>query len=138
MRARRDASAQPAAFLRHEKEIMRTNFDHSEKTNYLSFGTIDRRVQKFDILALRSLQTPAARMERLVTVYGAARPIIAALNATRLIPESWRAVLTIFMLTLDEVSATLDGVSEDFKAGKDQLSAEGGERVEMEPKLPVG
>jgi hypothetical protein len=117
---------------------MSTNFDHSDKTKHLSFGTIDRRVQKFDVLALSSLQTPAAQMERLVTVYGAARPIIAALKTTRLIPESWRAVLTIFTLTLDEVAATLDGVSEDFKAGKDQLSADGGEQVEMEPKLPVG
>ncbi len=113
---------------------MSTNFDHSDKTNYLSFETIDRRVQLFDILdvpPLAGAQTPAARAERLVTVYGAARPIIVALTATRLIPKSWRIVLTIFTASLDEVSAA-------FKAGKDQLSADGGEQADMEPKLPVG
>ncbi len=113
---------------------MSTNFDHPEKTNHLSFETIDRQVQKFDILAMTSpgaVQTPATRTERLVTAYGTARPIIVALTAIPFIPASWRAVLSVFTANLDEVSAA-------FKAGKDQLSADGGQQVDMEPKLPVG
>ena len=117
---------------------MRTNFDHSKKNNHYTFEAIDRRVQEFDTVALSSSRTPAAQMERLVTVYCTARPILLALTESRFIPKSWRKVLTIFTVSLDEVSATLDEVSETFKAGKDQLSADGGQQVEMEPKLPVG
>jgi len=140
---------------------MSTNFDHSRKNNHYTFEAIDRGVQEFDFRALSSLRTPAAQMERLVTVYATVRPILLALTEIRFIPKSWRAVLTIFTVSLDEVSATLDEVSEtfkagkdqspvecgeqvdveaseSFKAGKDQSPVEGDEQVEMEPKLPVG
>src|ERR1019366_3860705 len=51
-----DAATRPhepaASFGGIERTFMSTNFDHSEKTNHLSFETIDRQVQKFDILAM--------------------------------------------------------------------------------------
>jgi hypothetical protein len=109
--------------------------------NHYTFEAIDRRVQEFDILESSSrtaVQTPEALMERLVTVYATVKPILLALTDSRFIPKSWRRVLTIFTVAMDEVTATLDAVSESFKAGKDQLTDEGGDQVEMEPKLPVG
>jgi hypothetical protein len=115
---------------------MSTNFDHPEKNNHLSFETIDRRVQKFDILLFTSpaaVQTTATRTERLVAVYGTTRPILVAVTAIPFIPAAWRAVLTVFTTTLDEISAS-------FKAGKDLATApvDGAAQVAMEPKLPVG
>jgi hypothetical protein len=63
--------------------------------------------------------------------YAAARPILVALAAIPFIPATWRAVVTAFVVTLDEVGAS-------FKAGKDLAAGSATPSVEMEPKLPVG
>jgi len=102
----------------------------------ISFESIDRGVKAFDVMALASNgaeQTTETRTQRVVTVYTAARPIIVALSSVLLIPKTWRALLTVFVATLDQVSAT-------FKAGKDLATApvDGTPQVDMEPKLPVG
>src|SRR6266404_1569332 len=85
------------------KEIMSTGFDHSNKNNPLTFGSINRQVHEFDAVAFMSegaVQTPATRTQRLVTIYASARPILAALAAIPLIPAAWRTVMTIFVSTL--------------------------------------
>jgi hypothetical protein len=115
---------------------MSTGFDHSNKGNHLSFDSIDREVRKFDIVGFSSegaVQTPATSIERLVTVFDAVRPILAALaTAIPLIPVAWRTLMGVFVSTLDDVSAS-------FKAGKDlAISPVGGQpKADMEPKLPT-
>jgi hypothetical protein len=72
-------------------------------------------------------------LTRLVTIYAGVRPIPLALAAVPLVPETWRAAISVFVTTLDGVTAT-------FKAGKDLAVGDGGSTstVEMEPKLPSG
>ncbi|HXH42039.1 MAG TPA: hypothetical protein VNN08_25670 [Thermoanaerobaculia bacterium] len=115
---------------------MSTGFEHSEGGQSISFKSIDRGVREFDILVLASkgaVQTLETRTARVMAVYAPARPMLVALSTVLLIPKTWRALLTVFVATLDEVSAT-------FKAGKDLATApvDGTPQVEMEPKLPVG
>jgi anaerobic glycerol-3-phosphate dehydrogenase len=117
---------------------MSTGIDQSKKDNHLTFDSIDRHVREFDAVAFMSegaVQTSATATDRLVTVFGAVRPILTALLAATipLIPAAWRAVLTIFVSTLDDVSAS-------FKAGKDLATApvNVSPKADMEPKLPVG
>jgi hypothetical protein len=115
---------------------MSTGYNRFDKAKYLTFGQIDRQIQKFDLLAFTSpaaVQPPGSRMEHFVTVYATARPILIAIGAVALIPSKWRAVLNLFVSMLDEVSAT-------FKAGKDLATApvDADPKADMEPKLPVG
>ena len=115
---------------------MSTGFDHSNKDNHLSFDSIDREVRKFDIVGFSSegaVQTPATATERLVAVFNAVRPILMAIASTiPLIPVAWRTLMSVFVSTLDDVSAS-------FKAGKDLATApvNVSPKAEMEPKLPT-
>lgn len=82
---------------------------------HLSFGNIDREVKQFDILAFTSetaVPTASTRTKRLIEVYNSVRLILLATAATPLIPSPWRAALSVFVSSLDEVASS-------FKAGKD-------------------
>ena len=93
----------------------------------LSFATIDAHVQ-----AQSTTPAPAGQtaLERLFTRYNAIKPILAALSVIPLIPTAWRAGITAFMTTADDVAVLLAApittapsplpVNPDFKAGKDQ------------------
>ncbi len=103
----------------------------------ISFESIDEYIN-FELLDLTvecivAAQNPAAdRGKQLTKVYAMVRPMLFALAAIPLVPENWRQALTIFIVTLD-------GVTASFKAGKDLATSCGaGSSVEMEPKLPVG
>jgi len=115
---------------RKQRFIMSTGYEHIGNTP--TFGRINEQVKTFDAASFTAegaVQTPTDKVQRLTTVFAAVRPILLGLAAIPLIPPAWRAVLRVFIGTLDEVSAA-------FKAGKDL--AVGGTTVEMEPKLPVG
>jgi hypothetical protein len=115
---------------------MSTGFDHTNKDNRLTFDTIDRHVQQFDtvsFLAEGAVQTPATGAERLVAVFDAVRPILVALASTiPLIPAAWRTLMSVFVSTLDDATAS-------FKAGKDLAKApvNVSPKADMEPKLPT-
>lgn len=113
---------------------MSTGYELIDKQR-LSFESIDRAVTAFNALSLTSegaVQNLETRTQQLVTVYASVRPILYALEQIPLIPASWRAVLTVFV-------TTLDGVSAAFKAGKDLATGPvDGTKADMEPKLPVG
>jgi hypothetical protein len=116
--------------------MMSTGYEHIENAQRISFKSIDQGVMEFDVLCLAShgaAQTTETRTQRVITVYATARPIIVALSSVLLIPPTRRALLAVFVATLDEVSAT-------FKAGKDLATApvDVTPQVDMEPKLPVG
>jgi hypothetical protein len=116
---------------------MSTGFDHANKDNHLTFDSITRHVQQFDAVSFMSegaVQTPATSTDRLVAVFDAVRPILMALaSAIPLIPAAWRTLMSVFV-------STLDGVSASFKAGKDLATTpvDGQPKADMEPKLPVG
>jgi len=126
---------------------MSTGQQQETKTNDLSFESIDDQINdyvnefidQFESLdttgegAVATPQTAAGRAQQLVTTYAGVRPILVALASVPLVPETWRAALSVFVITLDGVTAT-------FKAGKDLAVGDGGSTstVEMEPKLPVG
>jgi hypothetical protein len=115
---------------------MSTGYNQLDKGQHTSFDGIDRIVKAFDLVTFTSesaIQTAATRTERLITIYGTARPLLLALSRIPLIPASWQALLGIFVSTLDEVSAS-------FKAGKDLATGPvgGTPKADMEPKLPVG
>ena len=120
---------------------MSTGQQHENKTIDLSFESIDDQINdyvndfidQFESLegAVATPQTPADRAQRLMTTYAGVRPILLALSSIPLVPETWRAAITVFV-------ASLDGVTATFKAGKDLAVGNGGtSTVEMEPKLPT-
>jgi len=75
--------------------------------------------------------TPGGRLQRLVKVYGAVKPLLSVLTTLVIIPPSWRAGLAVFVQTLDAVIVVapqlapglvkIDGPQPApvFKAGKD-------------------
>jgi len=46
--------------------------------------------------------TPAGRVQRLVTVYGGIKPLLTTLSTLAIIPPKWRDALRLFMAVLDE------------------------------------
>jgi len=106
---------------------------HTE-SNAHSFETIDAHVNKLDLTEVTAptaaAKTLVDRVQSLTTAYTAARPILVAVAAIPFIPANWRAVVTVFVVTLDELTNA-------FKAGKD-LGVGGAPSAQMEPKLPVG
>ncbi len=119
---------------------MSTGQQHESKTPDLSFESIDDQITDYvnDFIdefesegAVATPQTAADRAQRLMTTYAGVRPILLALASVPMVPETWRAAITVFV-------ASLDGVTATFKAGKDLAVGDGGtSTVEMEPKLPT-
>jgi hypothetical protein len=70
------------------------------------------------------------RAQRLTTTYTAARPILVALAAIPLIPATWRAIVTTFVVSLDQITNS-------FKAGNDLALGDSTPLSTMEPKLPA-
>jgi uncharacterized membrane protein len=112
---------------------MSTGHQHHDERNALSFEAINAHVNSIDLAEVTAPtaapQTAADRAQRLMTAYTAARPILVAVAAIPFIPANWRAIVSVLVVTLDQVTAS-------FKAGKD-LSDEGGPVTQMEPKLPA-
>ena len=124
---------------------MSTGQQHENKTTDLSFESIDDHVNDYvnesidqfesldtgEMAVVAKPQTAGDRAQSLMTTYAGVRPILLALAAVPLVPETWRAAISVFV-------ASLDGVTASFKAGKDLAAGNGGSTIEMEPKLPVG
>ena len=125
---------------------MSTGQQHENKTPDLSFESIDDQINDYvndfidqfesldsgEMAVVAKPQTAADRAQQLMTTYAGVRPILLALSSIPLVPETWRAAITVFV-------ASLDGVTATFKAGKDLAVGNGGSTstVEMEPKLPT-
>ena len=113
---------------------MSTGQQHHNEKNELSFESINAHIAGLDLSELTApaavQTTPGNRVQQLITSYAAVRPILAAVAAIPFIPANWRAVLTAFVVTLDQVTAS-------FKAGKDLATSDSGASAEMEPKLPA-
>lgn len=113
---------------------MSTGQQHHTEHTPNSFEAINAHVNSIDLAEITALtavpQTAADRATRLVTAYTAARPILVAVAAIPLIPATWRAIVTTFVVALDGFTAT-------FKAGKDLAVGDDSPVSTMEPKLPA-
>jgi len=113
---------------------MSTGQQHHNDRNALSFEAINTHINSIDLAEVTALtaapQTAADRATRLMTAYTAARPILVAVAAIPFIPANWRAIVTVLVATLDQVTAS-------FKAGKDLGVGDGVPVSTMEPKLPA-
>jgi len=91
-----------------------------------SFATIDKGIANLRSTSTTGMEAkalpaaPGERGARLLGIYAAVRPILAVLSAVPLIPPTWREVLRLFVVTLDELAASPDPGAE-FKAGKDLM-----------------
>jgi hypothetical protein len=107
---------------------MSTGQQHHNENNAISFEAINAHVNTIDLAEVTAPtaapQTGAERAQRLTTAYTAARPILMAVSAIPLIPATWRAIVTTFVVSLDQITNS-------FKAGKDLALGP------MEPKLPA-
>lgn len=87
-----------------------------------TFAEIDHYISNLDSHALKALNAktlhdaPADRVTKAVIIYRALRPLI-VLGAAFPMKNSWRIVVQMFIVALDEMSA--DSASGEFKAGKD-------------------
>lgn len=63
--------------------------------------------------------TPIGRIERLVKLYEALKPLLQTVAALTLIPRGWRSALSLFLAALEAVADGLADLSAQFKAGKD-------------------
>ena len=116
---------------------MSTGQQHHNEHNAISFEAINAHVNRFGLdevdgptTPTAAPQSPADRATRLMTAYTAARPILVAVAAIPLIPATWRAIVTTFVVALD-------GFTASFKAGKDLAVGDDAPVSTMEPKLPA-
>ena len=116
---------------------MSTNYNDMEhhaatqahSTITASVSTIGTGDMEMETTALGD--TPGARLQRFVKVYGSIKPLLTTLSTLVIIPPSWRVGLTVFLQAIESVVAIapqLDpGIVKiddpqpvpDFKAGKD-------------------
>jgi hypothetical protein len=113
---------------------MSTGQQHHNERSEVSFEAINAHVNSIDLAEVTApgavAQTGADRVQRLMTSYSAARPILVAVASIPLIPATWRAIVTALVVTLDQVTAS-------FKAGKDLSTSDASPLSTMEPKLPA-
>ncbi|MEA2327058.1 MAG: hypothetical protein QOE68_2017 [Thermoanaerobaculia bacterium] len=113
---------------------MSTGQEHHIEHNAHSFEAINAHVKNIDLAEVTAPtaapQTPAEREQRLTNAYTAARPILVALAAMPFIPATWRAIVTTFVVALDQITAS-------FKAGKDLSIGDDTPVSTMEPKFPA-
>jgi len=89
--------------------------DIRQKAKMPAFETIDRAVSAVNKqLALESTAAVAEpdALQRLLAIYEGLRPLLVALTMLPLLRPAWRRAIAA-------LSAALEGVAADFKAGKD-------------------
>jgi hypothetical protein len=90
----------------------------------VSFKQIDASLKTLTVEQPNAAQpeTLTARVEKLAKVYSSIKPLLAAVAALPIIPQTWRIGLTLFAQTIDLVVSAPELVAAgdaDFKAGKD-------------------
>jgi hypothetical protein len=83
----------------------------------MTFTKINSHIAKFNLADVEAAAA-GSPAERLLTTFGAVRPILAEVVKLPLLAPTWRAALRLFVTTLDDVTVTLSK-GRDFKAGKD-------------------
>ncbi|HEY4639931.1 MAG TPA: hypothetical protein VII75_01185 [Thermoanaerobaculia bacterium] len=96
---------------------MSTSRLHMEQAllTQINFESIDNSIRSYDMDeegANALLAIPDDRLKQLVKIYQTVKPLLNAAVLLPIIPPAWRAVLQLFV-------TTLDGINASFKAGKD-------------------
>ncbi|HYK01098.1 MAG TPA: hypothetical protein VE974_05035 [Thermoanaerobaculia bacterium] len=89
-----------------------------------TYNEIDRSVRALDIKAISYENTllPIAQsdqVKRVLRVYRAVRPLLAAIASLPLLPWAWRSAITLLVETLETLAGGDPDSQHDFKAGKD-------------------
>jgi len=88
-----------------------------------TFAAINRSIRTLDGTGMEMenaaiWDTPGGRIQKLLKVYAAIKPLLTVISSLPLIPQAWRAALSLFIAALDAVSSSPE-LNPDFKAGKD-------------------
>ena len=92
-------------------------------TNTVSFKHIDKAVKTLNLADMEQENSLlpdnlSGRVQKLVKVYSAIRPLLTVVSTLPIIPAAWRAALTMFSQAVEAVVSAPE-ISADFKAGKD-------------------
>ena len=86
----------------------------------IAFHEIDHWVSTIqpDVIEAKAVADSSAdRVHKVISIFRGLRPLLVTISVLQLIPGQWRAAVQLFIAALDALAA--DGVSGDFKAGKD-------------------
>jgi hypothetical protein len=88
-----------------------------------TYAAINRSIKTIDVTTMEeenSLlpQTFAGNVQRLVQVYNGIKPLLSVIATLPLIPQAWRAALSLFNSALEAVASSPEA-KPGFKAGKD-------------------
>ena len=64
-------------------------------------------------------ESATSRLQRVLKIYRAIRPLLAILGSLPLIPSTWRASLVMFTQALEALTLAAPEILAGFKAGKD-------------------
>jgi hypothetical protein len=87
----------------------------------ITYEAIERSLLSVDLRTLKAAPAAAdavARVQRLLTIYRAVRPLLLALTMLPL-PPRFGDALQLFTVTLDQLAASVPAAHGGFKAGKD-------------------
>jgi hypothetical protein len=88
--------------------------------NSVTFHEIDHWVSTIepDVIEAKAVADSSSdRVRKVIMIFGGLRPLLVGVSMAPLIPTHWRAAVQLFIAALDALTA--DGVSGEFKAGKD-------------------
>lgn len=98
------------------------NLQLSELAAASAYGSINNAIRSLDFAELEPRaaigDTFLSRLQRLVKVYAAVKPLIEVISGLPLLPQAWRVGVALFLAALDAVTSSPE-VNPDFKAGKD-------------------
>ena len=102
---------------------MPKNLQLQEIAAATTYGAINQSMRsinfaEFEQFAAIGGGTFVGHLQQLSKLYAAVKPLLAAVSALPLLPQSWRAGLALFLATLDVITSAPE-IDPDFKAGKD-------------------
>jgi 3-methyladenine DNA glycosylase/8-oxoguanine DNA glycosylase len=88
-----------------------------------TYALINRSIKALNVAEMEMEQeiaapTPAERIQKLVKVYTAIKPLLAVISSLPLLPQAWRAAVSLFVAAVEAVVSSPE-LNPDFKAGKD-------------------
>lgn len=95
----------------------------SETTIKNSKKSIDRSIRTLmqDMEHENTLvpETPNGKLQRVLKIYRAIKPMLTVISTLPLIPSTWRAAVVMFNQALEALSLVGGEVTAEFKGGKD-------------------
>ena len=94
-----------------------------ELTASKTYALINRSIRTLNIAEMEQEReiaslNAAQRVQKLVKVYTAIKPLLAVISSLPLLPQAWRAAVSLFLAAVEAVVSSPE-LNPDFKAGKD-------------------